>query len=494
MISSATDWLDPTCGGLFPRIPDREPAPAIRDADTPEWLSRAALREQVMRLATTLSPGSASLAFVIGDNRIATVSAILAARAAGHAVALIGPDLSPIRLRRLIDDYQPEIVLSAAGCPGGDGLERYASSKMAAGLRSRIGDGGPRHWRRLRRSGNPVHPALAILLSTSGTTGSAKFVRLSETAIMVNAGQIAKALAIDPDDVAIAHLPVSHSYGLSVITSHLRVGAAVYLTGESVVRPAFWAAVRAVGGTHFPGVPFHYNFLARSGLDRLVPETVRTLTQAGGALDGRIQQQMHDFVERRGDRFYVMYGQTEAGPRMTTLAHDQFVQKRGSVGRALDWAALRIEDADHKALAPGQEGHVVFQGPNVMLGYAERRLDLSKGDETGGRLDTGDLGRLDSEGFLTITGRSKRMATLAGLRISLDEVESRLRETATAAVLDDGDRIVVFCEDPALIKGTVAALSGEWRLPGASFDVRGVPRLPFCDSGKIDYERLRVLI
>ncbi|MDR3515077.1 MAG: AMP-binding protein [Azospirillaceae bacterium] len=481
---------DPTCGGLLPLITERESTGAIRDAATPQWLSRVELREQALSLAATLSSGDRALAFVIGDNRIATVVAILAARAAGHAVALIAPDLAAVRLQRLIAGYQPEFILSSSPWLDDGSAGRYGPSIASSGSWF----DPPYVAKRLDAPAGGINADLAVMLSTSGTTGSAKFVRLSTAAITANAAQIVKALMIRSNDIAIAHLPVSYSYGLSVITSHLRVGAAVYLTGESIVRPEFWAAIRAVGGTHFPGVPFHYNFLARSDLAKQVPGTVRTLTQAGGALERRIQDRIHDFAQQRGAQFFVMYGQTEAGPRMTTLPDHCFAEKRGSVGHALDGATIRIEDVDHNAVPAGVEGAVVFDGPNVMMGYAEQRSDLVKGDENGGRLETGDLGRIDGDGFLTITGRIKRVAKLAGLRISLDEVEARLRETATAAVLDHGEKIVVFCEDPVLIKGSVVALSGEWRVPGSSFVIRGIEHLPVRDSGKIDYEQLRGLI
>ena len=127
-------------------------------------------------------------------------------------------------------------------------------------------------------------------------------------------------------------------------------------------------------------------------------------TQAGGALDLRIQTKMHDFASRRGGRFFVMYGQTEASPRMATLRMPIFPRKAGSVGVALAGGRLSIVDDKGLTLPPGAVGAVVYEGPNVMLGYAMSRADLGKGDEMKGRLETGDLGRLDGEGFLDADG------------------------------------------------------------------------------------------
>ncbi len=172
-----------------------------------------------------------------------------------------------------------------------------------------------------------IDPALQLLLSTSGTTGSQKYVRLSRDAVVANARQIAEALAIDEASVGIAHLPLHYSYGLSVVTSHLAAGGRICLVNDSITSPSFWSKIGSVGGSHFPGVPFHYAALARLG-SSLVPDCVKVFTQAGGALDLRIQTKMHDWATQRGGRFFVMYGQTEASPRMATLQHADLLAQR----------------------------------------------------------------------------------------------------------------------------------------------------------------------
>src|SRR4029077_8992406 len=95
--------------------------------------------------------------------------------------------------------------------------------------------------------------------------------------------------------------------------------------------------------------------------------------------------------------------------------------------------------------SPPGVGEVVYRGPNVMWGYADSAEDLCRGDELGGQLRTGDLGYLDAEGLLFITGRSARVGKLFGLRVSLDEVEEMVRERGPAAVIQGGDRLLVFC-------------------------------------------------
>ena len=303
--------------------------PAARDDRRDVWLTRGEIRTASLELAENIASERKRLVFLFCGNTCETLIGLLAAAAAGHAVALIDPSLAEDKLSALIEAYQPEFVLSTP-----DIGERLRDQSGASGeWRSYESRAGVVEWiaRDAGATSVDINPALQLLLSTSGTTGSQKYVRLSRDAIVANAGQIAEALAIDERSIGIAHLPLHYSYGLSVVTSHLAAGGRVYLVNDSITSPSFWSKIANVGGSHFPGVPFHYAALARLGAS-LVPDSVKAFTQAGGALDPRIQAKIHDWATLRGGRFFVMYGQTEASPRMTTLQHADFSRK-GRVGR-----------------------------------------------------------------------------------------------------------------------------------------------------------------
>src|SRR5208282_3550311 len=126
---------------------------------------------------------------------------------------------------------------------------------------------------------------LSLLLSTSGSTGSPKFVRLRRANLEANAESIRQALAISGQDVPVAHLPIHYSYGLSVLNSHLFAGASILLTREGLVTAAFWEAIRRHSADSFSGVPYTYQMLRRLGLDEVNAPTLRIMTQAGGKLD-----------------------------------------------------------------------------------------------------------------------------------------------------------------------------------------------------------------
>jgi acyl-CoA synthetase (AMP-forming)/AMP-acid ligase II len=485
--------LDLSCGGLLPLIPRLETSPAIHDDRSMSWLTREELRTASLDLAKALVSGRKRLVFLLCGVNSETVVGLLAAAAAGHATALIDPSVSEDVLTALVDAYQPELILG----PRGSGEKLPAGTDGDATLSLAQSRAGAVEWiaRESDPSFPPIDSALQVLLSTSGTTGSRKYVRLSRDAVLANARQIAEALAIDEQSVGIAHLPLHYSYGLSVVTSHLTAGGRLCLVNDSITSPSFWSKIETVGGSHFPGVPFHYVALARLGAG-LIPDSVKTFTQAGGALDLRVQTKMREWATQRGGQFFVMYGQTEAAPRMATLQHADHSRKAGSVGLALAGGRFSIVDEQGAPLPADAVGTVVYEGPNVMLGYAMSRADLGKGDEMKGRLETGDLGRLDAEGFLYLTGRTKRFAKIAGYRLGLDEIERELFAVCPVACLDLGDKVAVAHEQEseAALKARVRELADSYKVPSSSFALRKVPQIPRASSGKIDYARLKDLV
>ncbi len=483
--------VDHSCGGLLPLIASLEAAPAVYDDRSDSWLTREELRNASLDLAKSIASEQKRLVFLLCGVNSETIIGLLAAAAAGHATALIDPALPEHPMTSLIESYQPDLILGARGA-----IEKLPDiGKAAAG--SSPSRAGAVEWiaRENGSSFQPIDPALQLLLSTSGTTGSQKYVRLSREAVVANARQIARALAIDERSVGVAHLPLHYSYGLSVATSHLTTGGRLCFINDSITSPSFWSKIGTVGGSHFPGVPFHYVALARLG-PSLVPDSVKTFTQAGGALDLRVQTKIREWAAQRGGQFYVMYGQTEASPRMATLQHEDHSRKAGSVGVALDGGRFSIVDENGLALPAEAVGTVVYEGPNVMLGYAMSRADLGKGDEMSGRLETGDLGRLDAEGFLYLTGRTKRFAKIAGYRLGLDEIERELFPVCPVACLDLGEKIAVAHEQEqdAALKARVRELADTYKVPSSSFALRKVAQIPRAASGKIDYARLKDLV
>ena len=466
-------FLEPEAADLASRV--------VFDSSTARWWSRLELRQAVEGFASRICEARGGLTFLLCRNTAPVLASYLAAVEAGCAVHLLDARTPPATLAALLDRYRPELVLAPD-----DGL-------LVAGHRQ---DGpylGLTLWWREGERLAPVHPELAVLLGTSGSTGSPKLVRLSRRSVEANADSIVRSLGIDSRECAMASLPISYSYGLSVVNSHLRAGASMVLTDETVISPRFWNLLREQCCSSLPGVPYTYDLLVRIGFDKLPAPSLRTLTQAGGRLATDRAAHFHAEMVRRGGRFFVMYGQTEATARITCLPSCRLVEKLGSVGTAIPGGSLRVDFPPGSSRDSVAAGEVVYSGPNVMMGYGESREDLARGDELGGHLRTGDLGRLDEDGFLYLIGRSKRIGKVLGMRVNLDDVEVLLRPHGPAAVIAADEGLDIYCEygDAATFANLAGLLARDLRATPDSFRFHRLAFLPRTSGGKVDYQVLR---
>lgn len=442
-------------------------------------LAGADLTAAIARAGEALAALPPGVLFARMSIDLSSVLTYLGAFESGRAIALIDPALDADVLAGLVSRFRPAAVLAASGdAPAGYRVE---------------GD----HWVRTSAEGVRPHPDLAVLLPTSGSTGNPKLVRLSRAGLMANADAIAQVLHIDADEVAPTCLPLHYSYGLSVLNSHLLRGATVVIEPSGVLGRGFWDAVNTYGVTSLSGVPYHYEMLRRLKFDPAKYPTLRTLTQAGGKLRDELVAEFNDKMLAVGGRMYVMYGQTEASPRMTTVPAERLAEKLGTAGPALPGGAFAVRrDDGSETTHPKIVGEVVYRGSNVMMGYADDESGLAKGDECGGVLATGDLGYLDQEGYLYITGRLKRIGKVFGNRISLDDLEHAARAAEVGidvvAAVPAGDKVVLFAEgvDKAICKDAAKALSERLHLHTSGFDVRPIDTVPLLASGKIDYRTL----
>ena len=413
----------------------------------------------------------------------------LGAWSAGRPVALLDPALQPATLADLVERYEPAAVVGldegGAGADPGELPKGYRRVEHATLGPAWVTEATPAHT---------PHPDLGILLATSGSTGSPKLVRLSRAAVLDNARAITGALRLSGTEVAPTSLPLFYSYGMSVLNSHLSAGATVVVVDGGVLAREFWQAFDAYGATSLAGVPYSYEMLARIRWKPAKHPTLRTLTQAGGRLRPELISAFHEQITAEGGRFYVMWGTTEAAPRMTTLPAERLPEKLGSVGPALDGGTLSIRTADGtETTEPGVTGEIIYRGRNVMMGYAQTAADLARGDETGGVLPTGDLGHLDEDGFAWITGRIKRIGKVFGIRVNLDDIEQIARATGLVSgplvAVAAGERVVLWCEG-AVPAELGPAVAGQLKVHKSAVDVRAVDALPLLPNGKIDYRSL----
>ncbi len=446
----------------------------------------AELHALVRDVAARWTASRRQLVFLRVRNDLASVLAFLSLREAGHVVVLVDQALAPELFDALVNAYHPDLIVSSD-------IGERAGREPAGGELMEMGEVSCTVIS--ARSARPpaLHDQLALCLTTSGSTGSPKLVRLSETALTSNARAIASALDISCDDRAVTCLPLHYAYGLSILTSHLAAGASVVLSADSVMDGAFWSTVRERGVTSLAGVPYTYEMLERLGYGRVIPSSIRTMTQAGGRLSDAATLRAHAFMSERGGRFHVMYGQTEATARMAVLPHEWLPDYVGCAGRAIQGGTLAAYSEAGEVLGPDDEGELVYRGPNVMLGYATTREDLALGDVQRGVLHTGDLGVVSATGVVRITGRLKRMGKLFGVRVDLDMLETLAGTTAPTAIIEGDNAIIIFAAggDAADIEALRARIASRLQVKQRVIDVRRIAALPRTSSGKVDYPTLR---
>ncbi len=339
-----------------------------------------------------------------------------------------------------------------------------------------------------------VHDDLALLLTTSGSTGSPKLVRLSYDNIEANATSIAEYLSIDENERPITTLPMSYSFGLSIINSHFLKGATLLLTSKSLMEKEFWNFLKTQKATSMSGVPYTYEILKKLRFFRMELSSLNTLTQAGGKLNNELNKEFSEFCMQANKRFFVMYGQTEATARMSYLPHQYSLSKLGSMGIAIPGGEFSLIDEKGSAIeGPEIIGELVYKGKNVSMGYAECGDDLKKEDENKGILYTGDIAKRDSDNFYYIVGRKKRFIKIYGNRVNLDETERLLKNfISDCACIGHDDHMVIYITDKNRLAETRNYISGKTGINQMAFSVRHIDAIPKNSSGKTIYAKLNI--
>ena len=455
---------------------------AIYDNSLKRSVTYGELKHQSDDLLNTIDADHKKLAFVFCDNSFLSVLVYLSMLREGHAIFLANGRMDASLKANLVRVYQPDLIWSIDLSDCFDGYDQLSGSHNVTF-----------HIKK-RQEQAKIHPDLALLLSTSGTTGSPKLVRLSYKNLQANAESIVDYLEITRDERAITTLPLHYSYGLSVFHSHLLAGATLVCTNQSVIARPFWEVFREQSCTSIAGVPFTYQMLDRLRFNRMELPSLRTMTQAGGRLDNERIRKFSDTAQQKDIRFFVMYGETEATARISYVPYRMLPEKIGSIGIPVPGGAMCIFHEGKEIAEPYIQGELIYKGDNVMMGYAENRGDLAKGDEMNGMLPTADLAYRDQDGYFFITGRMKRFLKLFGLRLKLDDVEealeSHLSKPVACAGSDDELKIFVETKDQKDLEEASKYLIDLYCLHHSVVHVAGLDILPRTSSGKKDYKEI----
>ena len=412
---------------------------------------------------------SQTLVVIECDNHPDCLAAYLGCLRRGVVPLLVDSSLNPPLRDSLYNKFCPKFIYQRL--VGEDGFE----------------------WKPFAEKSPKMHPDLALLMSTSGSTGSPQLVRLSHQNLQANAESIAQYLNITSRDRPITSLPIHYSYGLSVINSHLLVSACLLLTSCSVTERGFWDFFKSEKATSFAGVPTMYEMLRQLRFERMNLPSLRVLTQAGGRLSPESVRWFGELAHSRNISFFVMYGQTEATARISYLPSDHILDKTESIGKVIPGGTLSLRDETGSDVYRHDEvGELVYCGKNVMMGYAESIDELVVDDVLNGKLFTGDLARRDAEGFYYIVGRQKRFIKIHGNRFGLDEVERQIQAAGVMAyVTGRDDLLMVALTDRSVDAPSFAKkMASDYHLHHSVIRVAYCENIPVSTAGKVQYQEL----
>jgi len=447
--------------------------------DNHHVLTYTQVAEAIEKISNVLkSQQKKSLVFLLANNNIPSIIGYLSVIHSNHVVMLIESTISTHFLGQLLTQYRPEFIYQPI------------QDKSTYELMHRYMDYGL--YRTEFNNEITIQPALSLLLSTSGSTGSPKQVRLTLANLQANAESIINYLALDNTEKAITTLPMNYSYGLSIINTHLLVGASLLLTNYSVMTKEFWDFFNQYQATSLAGVPYSYEMFRKINPFKQQVNSLRYMTQAGGKLNTNLVNYFAQECKKHQVKFYVMYGQTEATARMSYLSINDITSHANSIGKAIPAGQFELVDDTGSVIhLPHVQGELRYKGPNVMLGYAQSRHDLSLGDDLKGVLNTGDLAYFDENGFFYITGRLKRFIKLTGKRINLDEVEKYFNDIAMPVYCGGEDE----CLKIALLeKGSADSIKkilfDIYQIHHSLIKLYQIDDVPKSSSEKILYTRL----
>lgn len=427
---------------------------------------------------------SRELIFVISENCGGACAGYVAALSNGIVPLMLTHTLNKDLLFNLMDTYHPAYLWAPEGYELGRESETvftyWGYKLMKTGMTSPA-----------------MAPELALLLPTSGSTGSPKLVRHKLENVEASARAVSTAFAFNENSRGMVSLPLNFTQGLNVATSHLYVGGTALMTKATITMREFWNFFKAEKAESFTGVPYSYEVLDKLRFFRMDLPHLKIINQGGGRMPDTLFTKCTTYAAETGRKFVATYGSTETTSRMAYLPAEVAAEKIGSIGKALPGYRIELRDADGNLITKANEdGEIIFHGANVTLGYAETAEDLTKGDERCGVYATGDLAHYDEDGYLYVVGRKARFLKLFGYRVSLDSMERRIKAQLGIACACAGTdkQMVVFVEREDVADDVMKILMETTNLHKQAFAVKYIESIPKNDSGKTMYSALNKLI
>ena len=443
-----------------------------------EKLSYAELISRADKIGRQVS--KKSLIFILCENNINSIIAYVGFIRSGNTVCLLDQNINDELLKNIIHLYQPSFIFS--------NKKKIIETTNDCGIENSF------LYKNKKFINYKINKNLALLLSTSGTTGSKKLVRISYKNLYSNSKAIIQYLKLNKSDKAITTLPMHYTYGLSIINTHLCVGAKLVVTRKNIIERDFWNLINIHKVTNFGGVPFTFEILKKIKFQKLNLPSLKHITQAGGKLKKELSIEFEKILSKKRIKFFRMYGSTEATSRMAYMPTNLNEKHPESIGFAIPGGKLWLQDKKKKKITSTNiVGEIVYKGSNVCLGYANSKKDLKRGDENKGILLTGDLGTIDQNKLIFIIGRKKRFLKVFGLRVNLDELETILNNLGYKCLcsgLDNKLKIYFLKKFKKDSSNVIDKISNITKINKSVFKIEFIDKFPRNHSGKILYNKL----
>lgn len=455
-------------------------------------LTFAELRDESGRVANALGdygvkPGDRVAVQV--EKSIDAIALYIGTIRAGAVFLPLNPAYTPAEISYFLEDARPALFVAAPGSPADD--FGFATRFGAGG--ATLGSDGTGSFIERARISSPEFATvsrgesdLAAILYTSGTTGRSKGAMLTHGNLASNARTLAAYWRFTGEDVLLHALPIYHTHGLFVATN-----IALLTGGSMLFLPRFDAAqivAQLPRATAMMGVPtFYTRLLDREDFTADLVRHMRVFIAGSAPLSAETHRA---FSARTGHAIIERYGMTETGMNSSNPYDGE--RRPGSVGLPLPEIAMRVADPETGAIVPtGEIGMLEVKGPNVFSGYWQMPEKTAAEFRADGFFITGDLGKIDAGGYVTIVGRGKDLIISGGLNIYPKEVEAQIEAipgVAEAAVIglphpDFGEgvaAVIVLAKDAQLVEGEIARqLEGNlarFKQPKRIFIVSELPR------------------
>lgn len=422
-----------------------------------------------------------TLAICFCENTVACVVGYLTFLNTGIVPIMLGTQIEPSFLVDYVTEYRPYYLWK----PRTLKID-VTGFKLAASLNDYD------LWVTSKFARLDLHPQLALLATTSGSTGSKKLVRQTRENLSINTVGIAESLSLDESLSTITTLPLNYTFGMSVLHTHLSVGSTIHLTSHSIMQKDFWLRMRDGEVGVLYGVPFTFEMLKKLKIHHQELPYLHVLAQAGGKLSPELSDFFSGWCQEAAKKFYIMYGQAEATTRISCFCLNEYPEKSRSVGYPLKGGEIEIKSEKAAGSSSNVVGEIVYRGLNVCMGYAENTDDLVLDDSWCGELSTGDTGFVDEDGFIFVTGRKKRMVKLYGHSVSLDDIEASLAAEwpGQFVCIECDEKVVVFYSKAHDTVCLSRFLATKLKFQTKDFSFHRLEKFPRTESGKINYHQL----